>query len=274
MGLLCKFGTMSPKLSIGFAVFCILSSVIVAKKDHDYQDPYDYEEDYGNDESGDGGNKCPIIDLPPGLGGRCDVSDLCSKITCDVKVQGRHATIVFKVNRCKDPLTATVTFKSPGFVVDWSHTFKDGEVIKLPEDHTITEGLNSLAKVSVSLKVGLKRNGEKLHFKLELMGNANIPLLHSKDHPFDANLLEGEIPLSSKYCGFSAWYNRQPRYIKMLTIAGPILGFIFLFILTICCGMWCKRRAPARLQVNLPTHKPQILSTQSKVPMQQLVNEA
>ena len=174
------------------------------------------------------------------------------------------------------------------------------------------------------------------------MGNANIPLLHSKDHPFDASLLEGEIPLSSKYCGkewnsmsltrtnviilaspvlkkrerkerenplnsigiegecfrnnnkalwfqqhekrnqlfnmpflgFSAWYNRQPRYIKMLTIAGPILGFIFLFILTICCGMWCKRRAPARLQVNLPTHKPQILSTQSKVPMQQLVNEA
>lgn len=174
------------------------------------------------------------------------------------------------------------------------------------------------------------------------MGNANIPLLHSKDHPFDANLLEGEIPLSSKYCGkewnsmsltrtnviilaspvlkkrerkerenplnsigierecfrnnnkalwfqqhekrnqlfnmpflgFSAWYNRQPRYIKMLTIAGPILGFIFLFILTICCGMWCKRRTPARLQVNLPTHKPQILSTQSKVPMQQLVNEA
>ena len=174
------------------------------------------------------------------------------------------------------------------------------------------------------------------------MGNANIPLLHSKDHPFDANLLEGEIPLSSKYCGkewnsmsltrtnviilaspvlkkrerkerenplnsigiegecfrnnnralwfqqhekrnqlfnmpflgFSAWYNRQPRYIKMLTIAGPILGFIFLFILTICCGMWCKRRAPVRLQVNLPTHRPQILSTQSKVPMQQLVNEA
>lgn len=76
------------------------------------------------------------------------------------------------------------------------------------------------------------------------------------------------------FLGFSAWYNRQPRYIKMLTIAGPILGFIFLFILTICCGMWCKRRAPARLQVNLPTHQPQILSTQSKVPMQQLVNEA
>ena len=145
---------------------CLFLPTLVAKKDHDYQDPYDYEEDYGNDESGDSGNKCPIIDLPPGLGGRCDVSDLCSKITCDVKVQGRHATIVFKVNRCKDPLTATVTFKSPGFVVDWSHTFKDGEVIKLPEDHTITEGLNSLAKVSVSLKVGLKRNGEKLHFKV------------------------------------------------------------------------------------------------------------
>ena len=83
-----------------------------------------------------------------------------------MKVQGRHATIVFKVNRCEDPLTATVTFKSPGFVVDWSHTFKDGDVIKLPEDHTITEGLNSLAKVSVSLKVELKRNGEKLHFKV------------------------------------------------------------------------------------------------------------
>ena len=83
-----------------------------------------------------------------------------------MKVQGKHATVVFKVNRCEDPLTATVTFKSPGFAVDWSHTFKDGDVIKLPEDHTISEGINSLAKVSVSLKVGLKRNGEKLHFKV------------------------------------------------------------------------------------------------------------
>ena len=76
------------------------------------------------------------------------------------------------------------------------------------------------------------------------------------------------------FLGFRAWYNKQPKYVKILMIAGPILVFIFIFILAVCCCSWCKRRAPARLQVNLPSHRPQISSTKSRVPMQRLVNEA
>lgn len=146
---------------IAFLCFSIAEGV---KETYDYRDPaYDFEDD---DDSDNDGNKCPTVDLPPGLGGRCDVSDFCSKITCHASVQEKRATIIFQVNRCEDPLTATVTIKSPGFAVDWSHTFKDGDVIKLPADHGITEGLSPLAKVSISLKVGLKKEGKKLHFKV------------------------------------------------------------------------------------------------------------
>ena len=82
-------------------------------------------------------------------------------------MQGKSATIIFQVNRCDDPLTATVTIKSPGFAVDWSHTFKDGDVIKLPMDHVIPGELSEIAAFSsISLKVGLKKQGEKLHFKV------------------------------------------------------------------------------------------------------------
>ena len=137
------------------------------KKSHDYQDPYDYEEDYNSDDDDDDEDKCPTIDLPLSLGGKCDVSDFCSKITCEARVQGKSATIIFQVNRCDDPLTATVTIKSPGFAVDWSHTFKDGDVIKLPMDHVIPGELSEIAAFSsISLKVGLKKQGEKLHFKV------------------------------------------------------------------------------------------------------------
>jgi len=258
---------MPPKLWIVFVVSCFLSAVSAqgVAEDYDYRDADEYDDD------DDDGDKCPTIDLPPSIGGRCHVSDFCSKITCEANVNEKPATIIFQVNRCEKPLTATLTIKSPGFSVDWSHTFKDGDIIKLPAD---TGGLSSVAKFSVSLKVALKREGKKLRFKLELMGDADVPFLHSLDHPFDATLLEGEIPLSSKQCGFSAWYNKQPRYIKILMIAGPIMAFIFLFLLTVCCCRMCKRRAPERLQVKLPSHRPQISSTKSKVPMQQLVNEA
>ena len=54
------------------------------------------------------------------------------------------------------------------------------------------------------------------------MGNANIPLLRSKDHPFDANLLEGEIPLSSKYCG-KEWNTMSLTRTNVIILASPVL---------------------------------------------------
>ena len=128
------------------------------------EEDYDYKDAYGDyDDGDDDDDECPKIDLPSALGGRCHVSDYCSKITCQASVQDKHATIIFHVNRCDKPLTATVTIKSSGFAVDWSHTFKDGDIVKLPAD---SGRVSSIGKVSVSLKVGLKKEGKKLHFKV------------------------------------------------------------------------------------------------------------
>lgn len=133
------------------------------EEDYDYRDAYG---DYDDADDDDDDDECPKIDLPPTLGGRCHVSDYCSKITCQASVQDKHATIIFHVNRCDKPLTATVTIKSSGFAVDWSHTFKDGDIVKLPAD---SGRMRSIGKVSVSLKVGLKKEGKKLHFKVSLI---------------------------------------------------------------------------------------------------------
>ena len=136
------------------------------EEDRDYRDVYEYG-DFEDDDSS--GEKCPEIYLPRGLGGRCKVSDFCSNITCELNTFDKRATLIFKINRCDDPITATVTVKIPRFDVDWSHTFKDGEKIKLPTDHRVGKGLSTMAQVSVSLLVLLKREGKKLHFKVRLL---------------------------------------------------------------------------------------------------------
>ncbi|KAL9965763.1 hypothetical protein ACROYT_G029607 [Oculina patagonica] len=250
-------------------VACLLSAVSAEGEgeSRDYRDVYEYDEDE------DGEEKCPEINLPSGLVGRCEVSDFCSNITCQVKAMNKRAIIIFKINRCEDPITATVTIRLHGYAADWSHTFKDGEVIELPTDSQSDGGFGGMAQVSVSLKVGLKKEGKKLHFKLELLGKTEVSVFHKLDRPIDATLLDGKISLSTKNCGFSAWFNKQPRYMKALLIAGPILVFIILLMLIACCCTRCRRRAPARLHVQLPSHRVQISATRSRVPMQRLINE-
>ena len=120
---------------------------------------YEYTDDGHNEE------KCPEVNLPSRLVGRCEVSDFCSNVTCQLEVADKRSTVIFKINRCEDPITATVTIKSPGFSVNWTHTFKDGEIIEIlpAADHG---EMNSMAKVSISMKVDLKKEGKKLHFKV------------------------------------------------------------------------------------------------------------
>ncbi|RMX60918.1 hypothetical protein pdam_00003434 [Pocillopora damicornis] len=250
------------------ASVCLLCAVMVEgnDEDRDYRDFYEYDDDDNGIKKAE---KCPDINLPRGLGGPCKVSDFCSNITCEVKVGEKSATLIFKINQCDDPITATVTVKIQGYAVDWSHTFKDGEKIKLP----VGKESGVMAQGSVSLLVVLKREGKKLHFKLQLLGKVEVPLYHKLDGPIDKTLIDGKISLSDKHCGFSAWFNKQPRYIKILVIAGPILVFILLLVLTVYCRMRCKHRAPTRLHVEMPSHRARTTTTRSKVPMQRLINQ-
>ena len=121
---------------------------------------YEYEND-GHDEE-----KCPEVNLPSRLVGRCQVSDFCSNITCQLEVAEKRSTVIFKINRCEDPITATVTIKSSGFSVNWTHTFKDGEIIEIVDPTADRGEMSSMAKVSISIKVELKKEGKKLHFKV------------------------------------------------------------------------------------------------------------
>lgn len=140
-------------------------------EDRDYRDFYEYDDDDNGIKKAE---KCPDINLPRGLGGPCKVSDFCSNITCEVKVGEKSATLIFKINQCDDPITATVTVKIQGYAVDWSHTFKDGEKIKFP----LGKESGVMAQGSVSLLVVLKREGKKLHFKVTCL--LYITLLHCK----------------------------------------------------------------------------------------------
>jgi len=121
---------------------------------HDYRDVYEYVDD-GHDEE-----KCPEVSLPSRLVGRCEISDFCSNITCQLEVAETRATVIFKINRCEDPVTATITIKFSRISVNWKHTFKDGEIIEL------VPAASSMTKVSISIKVELKKEGKKLHFKV------------------------------------------------------------------------------------------------------------
>ncbi|KAK2566643.1 hypothetical protein P5673_009303 [Acropora cervicornis] len=239
-------------LKVELFVF-IVSNILAAFAGHEVFGYPDAHDSYGN---GDGGDiNCPSIVFPPELGGSCRVRDFCSKVTCVAHVRKKQVRITFQINRCEQPLTATVTFKSHGFSVDWSYTFKDGDVIKLPQDD---KRLSYVGKLTISLK-------------LELMGDAD----ESLNRQFHTTPLDGQMLLSSNYCGFSAWFSRQPQYIKILIITGPVLALIcfFLFAACGCCNCW-KRRAPARLQVNIPSHRLQISPVKNKLPRQRLINEA
>ena len=125
----------------------------------DYRDVYEYAGD-GHQEK-----KCPEINLPSRLVAPCEISDFCSNITCQVEVAEKRFTVIFKINRCDDPITATVTIKSPGYSVNWTHTFKDGDIIEILPAAGRGD-MNSIAKVFFSVKVDLKKEGKKLHFKV------------------------------------------------------------------------------------------------------------
>ena len=136
---------------------CNYFLTVTGHENFDFHDAFDYYDNGDDDDS-----NCPSTNFPPELGGKCHVSDFCSKISCEARVQDKEIRITFQVNRCERPLTATVRIQQ-GSSLDWSHTFKDGDVIELPVDN---KELSQIGKFSVSLKVLLKKEGKKVHFKV------------------------------------------------------------------------------------------------------------
>ena len=138
----------------------------------DYRDVYEYADD-GHEEK-----KCPEINLPSRLVAPCEISDFCSNITCQLEVAEKRFTVNFKINRCDDPITATVTIKSSGYSVNWTHTFKDGDIIEILPAADRGE-MNSIAKVFFFFLFDLKKEGKKLHFKVRNINTESVFCLSS-----------------------------------------------------------------------------------------------
>ena len=111
--------------------------------------------------------QCPQPNFAPSVPGEkhCTLSHHCSKVNCSLSGDGHKLTLTLKINKCQEPLTATVTLKDPESSLDWSHTFKDGEKAAIPTNTSSFTGGLPVSDASLFIKVGLKRiNGSNIHY--------------------------------------------------------------------------------------------------------------
>ena len=121
----------------------------------------DYEHKGSHDEN------CPDIQLPDGSDGTCVLDDHCSKVTCtsppDSTGPFNHMVLTVQAYGCgHQPMKAEVSLKSSS--AKWSHTFKDGERAEMP--HSMKPP-DVPVDVKIFLEVELKKNGGKVHFKVQ-----------------------------------------------------------------------------------------------------------
>ena len=111
--------------------------------------------------------QCPQPNFAPSVPGEkhCIFSHGCSKVECSVSGDSRKLTLTLKINKCQEPLTATVTLKQPENSLDWSHTLKNGEKAELPTNTRSFTGDLPISDPSLFIKVGLKRiNGSSVNY--------------------------------------------------------------------------------------------------------------
>ena len=78
---------------------------------------------------------------------------------------GHKLTMILKINRCTEPLTAAVTLQQPESNLDWLHTFKDGEKAKLSVLPSSFSGGLTVSNATLYIKVGLKKtSGSNLNY--------------------------------------------------------------------------------------------------------------
>ena len=121
----------------------------------------DYDHEGHHDEN------CPDIQLPGDSDGTCVLDDHCSKVTCtsppDSTGSFSHMVLAVQAYGCgHQPVKAKVSLESSS--VKWSHTFKDGEKTAMPDS---LKPPDVPADVKIFLEVELKKNGGKVHFKVQ-----------------------------------------------------------------------------------------------------------
>lgn len=134
---------------------------------------------------------CPDIQLPNNSSGTCVLSEKCSKVTC-TSPEGDDSpagpmVLTVQVKKCLNKLKASVSMESLG--QRWSNVFEDGDKAKLPTPP------GGLPGPTPYLKVNLKENGGKVHFKLLMLmespANLNVTFLEGELHPLECIVDKG-----------------------------------------------------------------------------------
>lgn len=74
-------------------------------------------------------------------------------------------TVTLKINKCDNPLTATVKLQQSDTDLDWSHTLKDGEKAKVPTKSSSFTGELPVNDAALFIQVGLKKmNGTSVNY--------------------------------------------------------------------------------------------------------------
>ena len=78
---------------------------------------------------------------------------------------GLKFTVTLKINKCDNPLTATVKLQQPDTDLDWSHTLKDGQKVKVPTKSSSFTGGLPVNDATLFIQVHLKKmNGSSLNY--------------------------------------------------------------------------------------------------------------
>ena len=93
--------------------------------------------------------------------GTCVFSDYCSKVVCTAPPDntGPFSHMAVQALACNQSVKANVSLESPS--VKWSHTFKDGEKVALPDAMKPDDAPSSMKQFLI---VQLRKNGPYFHF--------------------------------------------------------------------------------------------------------------
>ncbi|XP_044170476.1 uncharacterized protein LOC122946963 isoform X2 [Acropora millepora] len=211
---------------------------------------------------------CPLPVTLPELNMQCTVTDDCRTITCSMIAEGEKAILTLKIKDSAQPMSADISLKVPSRGFEWSHTFTNGEKIKLPE---IPLKIKHLASAEVYLMMKMYKMDKDIAFKLDVY---LMPPASSNGMTFA--LVKGKVPPPQrKYSGkchrFASWFKRQPTGVKVTIILSTVFVISMLLVgVVYCCK---KRRRDAKTVKVMPPSYHQATSIQSKVPLEPLVNE-
>lgn len=205
----------------------------------------------------------------------CSLSDDCSTITCNLRLDKEEITFKLQVNKCESPISATASVNVPDLGITWSHTYTSNDIVQVPG---FTASFPSVLSAGLYVQVDLSDDGFNVNMKVKLLLGGEV--FGKGVYPIKVTVLDGDLPISTDDCGIFGWWLDLSTVLKVLVIIGPII-FLVAVITSCCCCCGCCRGCcgpspQARGTVITRPVLPVTMATgvKSTVPMRPLVEEA